>query len=199
MKIIYVYLFIQQHPIFGNHMFSERLFDQWWPPGLNENILTFNITFHVLNQKDQEDNGKEEVNLYKIGVCKVGEEDGCVYQDKDDKMVMTVIFLVLEWIPKKGDIFQGSPKVGIGNGRGSVPGLSLLPFNPSILPEIWFIISHLPYQVQYAIYGFWCHGRLDMAALWFHIIGVGRGSKKKTPPSLSWRLGLSLVTIRQLI
>ena len=72
MKIIYVYLFIQQHPIFGNNMFSERLFDKWWPPGLNENILTFNITFHMLNQKDQEENGKEEVNFYKIGDKTVG-------------------------------------------------------------------------------------------------------------------------------
>ena len=85
--------------------------------------------------------------MYNIELCKVGEEDGCVYQDKDDKMVMTVIFLVLEWIPKKGGIFQGSPKVRSGNGKGSVPGLSLLPFNPSLCQLQLYGNIRRPYPV----------------------------------------------------
>ena len=50
---IFIYIFIQQLHIFENHMFSERLFDQCWPPGLNKNIGTFKITDAMLNQKDQ--------------------------------------------------------------------------------------------------------------------------------------------------
>ena len=52
-KIVYVHIYSQQYHIFDKHMFSERLFDQCWPPGLNKNIGTFKITAAMLNQKDQ--------------------------------------------------------------------------------------------------------------------------------------------------
>ena len=50
-------------------MFSDRIFDQCSLTGFNENIGTFKITAAMLNQKYQEENGKEEENEYKTEVC----------------------------------------------------------------------------------------------------------------------------------
>ena len=182
MKIIYVYLFIQQHPIFGNHMFSERLFDQWWPPGLNENILTFNITFHMLNQKDQEENGKEEVNLYKIGVCKFGEEDGCVYQDKDDKMVMTVIFLVLEWIPKKGISSKEYPLLEVGMEEGASLDCHYYHSTPPFCLRFGSssLICPIRFNMQYTVFG----AMVDL--IWppygSILLELAEGARRRPPP-----------------
>ena len=50
-------------------MFSDRIFHQCWLTGFNENIGTFKINDAMLNQKYQEENGKEEENEYKTEVC----------------------------------------------------------------------------------------------------------------------------------
>ena len=87
-------------------MFSEWLFDQCWPPVFNVNIGKFNITVPMSNQKDQDDNVKEEVNVYNIEVCKFGGADGCGYQDKYDNMVMTLILSSFGMDSKKGEYIQ---------------------------------------------------------------------------------------------
>ena len=60
------------------------------------------ITAAMLNQKYQEYNLKGNVNLYNIEVSKVGGEYGCGYQDKYDKVVMTVRLLGFGMDAKEG-------------------------------------------------------------------------------------------------
>ena len=56
----------------------------------------------MLNQKYQEYNVKEDVNLYNIEVFKVGGEYGCGYKDKYDKMVMKVSLSIFGMDAKEG-------------------------------------------------------------------------------------------------
>ena len=63
-------------------------------------------------------------------VCKVGGEYGCGGQYKYKKMGTTESFLVFAQFSKKGNIFQGPPKVTSGHGRWIIITLELFPFNP---------------------------------------------------------------------
>ena len=105
------------------------------------------------------------------------------------KTKMTIIlqrqnFQVLEWLPKKGNIFKGSPKVRSGHVIGIIPGMSLLSFNLSIVSDIWVFLSTLTFQVRYALYGACNGGRLEKATLWDHTMVFGRGYKRKLPPTI---------------
>jgi hypothetical protein len=46
-----------------------------------------------------------------------------------------------------------------------IPSLSLFPYNPAISSELWDVLSILPYQIRYAMYGLWSKYGLEKNAL----------------------------------
>ena len=79
---------------------------------------------------------------------------------------------------KEGKYFTNNPQGKKSSRKRESPWTFTIPFNLSIVSELWLVLFPLKYHIRYALYGSWSGGRLDKDTLWEHNTGVCRYHKR---------------------